>query len=99
MKLILVFMNIMKNVKFHKTGNNCILFKIDVYFSKYDLAVEIDGKGITDRYVIAEYNRQEALEKKINCKFIRTNTSKEGCNVNYAIGRCKHLLVYVKTEN
>ena len=65
MKLILVFMSIMKNVKFHKTGNNCILFKIDVYFSKYDLAVEIDGKGITDRYVIAEYNRQEALEKKL----------------------------------
>ena len=41
-----------------------ILFRIDVYFSEYSLAVEIDEKGHTDRNFIFEEKRQKALEKK-----------------------------------
>ena len=40
-----------------------ILFRIDIYFSKYSLAVEIDEKGHTDRDLEFEEKRQEALEK------------------------------------
>ena len=41
-----------------------ILFRIDVYFTKYCLAVQIDEKDHTDRDLIFEQRRQEALEKK-----------------------------------
>ena len=72
---------------FDKDGHNHILFKIDIYFPEYNLAAEIDQKGHTDRYLVAENKRQEALEKKLGCTFIRINTSKEGHDPNYEIGR------------
>ena len=48
--------------------------------------MEIDEKGHTDRGFIFDEKRQEALEKKLGCKFIRINTSKKG-DEDYAIGR------------
>ena len=60
-----------------------ILFRIDVYFTEYFLAVEIDKKGHTDRSLIFEEKRQKALEKKLNCEFIRINTSKENYDADY----------------
>ena len=64
--------------------NECkyILFKIDIYFSKYSLAVEIDKKG-DDRNIIFEVKRQKALSKKRNCKFIRINASND---LDYELG-------------
>ena len=64
-----------------------MLFRIDIYFSEYFLAVEIDEKGHTDRDLIFEEKRQEALEKKLGCKFIRINTSKEGYDADYEASR------------
>ena len=58
-------------------GCDCILFWIDVYFTEYLLAVEIDEKGHIDRDLIFEAKTQEALEKKLGCKFIRINISKK----------------------
>ena len=52
-----------------------MLFRIDAYFTEYLLAIEIDEKGNTDRDLIFEEKRQEALEKILGCKFIRINTS------------------------
>ena len=40
-------MSIMK--KINKYGGNCILFRIDVYFSEYNLAAEVDEKGHSDK--------------------------------------------------
>ena len=54
-----------------------ILFRIDVYFTEYLLAVEIDEKGHADRDLIFEKKRQKALEQKLGCKFIRIHTSKK----------------------
>ena len=54
-----------------------MLFRIDIYFTEYFLAIEIDKKGHTDRDLILERKRQKALEKKLKCKFIRINTSKK----------------------
>ena len=45
-------------------GKKYIMFRIDVYFTEYCLAVEIDEKGHTDRDLIFEEKRQKALEKK-----------------------------------
>ena len=43
-----------------------MLFRIEVYFTKYFLAVEIDEKGHTDRDLIFEEKKQKALERKLN---------------------------------
>ena len=76
MNLILIFINIVKKkIQVDKSGRKYILFKIDVYFNKFLLAVEIEEKRHTDRDLISEEKRQEALEKKLACKFIRINTS------------------------
>ena len=58
--------------------NKYIFFRIDVYFTEYLLAREIDENVHTDRDLILEKKRQEVLEKKLGWKFIRINTSKEG---------------------
>ena len=64
-----------------------MLFRINVYFTEYLTAVEVDEKGHTDRDLIFEKKRQEALEKKLGCKFNRINTSKEGYNADYEASR------------
>ena len=48
-----------------KNGCKYILFRIDISFSECFLAVEIDEKGHTDRDLIFEEKRQEALEKNL----------------------------------
>ena len=62
-----------KKKKVYKNGCKYILFRIDVYFDEFLLAIKIDEKGHTD--LTFEKKRQEALEKKLGCKFIRINTS------------------------
>ena len=64
-----------------------ILFRIDVYFTEYFLAVEIDEKGHTDRDLTFEEKRQKALEKKLNCEFIRINTSRENYDAIYGASK------------
>ena len=63
------------------------MFRIDIYFTEYFLAVEIDEKGHTDRSLIFEEKRQKALEKKLNCEFIRINTSRENYDADYEASR------------
>ena len=70
-------MNIMKKkIQVDKNERKYILFRIDVYFDEFLLAVEIDEKGHTDRDPTFEKKKKkEALEKKLGCKFFRINTS------------------------
>ena len=63
MKLILIFMSIIKKIQTDENDQEYISFRIDVYFIKYFLAVEIDEKSHTDRDLIFEEKRQKALEK------------------------------------
>ena len=58
MELILIFMSITKKKK-QVDENWCkqILFKTDVYFTEYLLAVEIDEKSHTDRDLTFEEKR------------------------------------------
>ena len=72
-----------KKIQIDENGCKCILVRIDVYFTEYLLAVEIDEKNHTDRDLIFEENRQKSLEKKLAWKFIRINTSKEGYDADY----------------
>ena len=65
MKLILILVSIIKKIQVDNNGQQYILFRIDIYFTKYCLAVEIDEKGHTDRDPIFEQKRQKALEKNL----------------------------------
>ena len=54
-----------KKIQTDKNECEYILFRIDIYFTEYFLAVEIDEKGHTDRDLIFEEKRQKALEKNL----------------------------------
>ena len=47
--------------------HNVIGYKIDAYFPKYKLAIEIDELGHKNRYIGYEIRRQKALEKELYC--------------------------------
>ena len=79
--------NYKEKIQTDKNDHEYILFRIDVYFTEYFLAVEIDEKGHTDRDLIFEEKRQKALEKKLNCEFIRINTSRENYDADYEASR------------
>ena len=85
MKLILILVSIIKKIRVDSNGQKYMLFRVDIYFTKYCLAVEIDEKDHTDRDLIFEEKRQKALEKKLNCKFIRINTSRENYDADYEV--------------
>ena len=48
-------------------------YRIDLYFHKYKLAIEVDELGHNDRNIDYEIQRQQALERELNCVFIRIN--------------------------
>ena len=87
-----------KKIQTDKNGCKYILFRIDIYFTKYSLAIEIDEKGHTDRDLIFEEKRQKALEKNLNCKFIRINTSKENQMQTMRLVEYRHLSLSLKAK-
>ena len=56
-------MNITKKIQVDNNDPEYVLFRIDIYFTEQFLAIEIDEKGHTDRYLIFEEKRQKASEK------------------------------------
>ena len=86
--------------KIQTDKNDCkyILFRTDIYFTEYFLAIEIGEKGHTDRDLIFEEKRQKALEKKLNCKFIRINTSKENYDADYEASRIQMFISKFKDK-
>ena len=86
----------MKIIQVDKNGQQYILFKIDIYLAKCCLALEIDEKGHIDRDLIFEEKRQKTLEKKLNCTFIRINTSKENFDVDYEVSKIQTFISQFK---
>ena len=79
----------------HKDKSEYILFRIDVCFSEYLLAVQIDGKSHTD--LISEEKRQKALENLLVnlLELIQVNVMMKIMKlVEY-----KHLSVSLKRDN
>ena len=76
-----------KKIQVDNNDQEYILFRIDIYFTEYFLAVEIDEKGHTGRDLIFEEKRQETLEKKLNCEFIRINASTENYDADHEASR------------
>ena len=83
-----------------RNGCKYILFRIDVCFNKFLLAAEIDEKAHTDKDLISEEKRQEALEQKLGCKFIRinTNNAKNGYDLHYEVGNIEAFIDEFKNK-
>ena len=58
-----------EKLRIDEVGVEYIVFKIDIYFSEFLLAVEID-KNLTDRDIIFEEKRLKEIELKLDCEFI-----------------------------
>ena len=56
-------------------------YKIDVYFHKHKIAIEVDQLGDADKNVSNEIERQKTLEKEFSCVFIRINYGEENFNI------------------
>jgi hypothetical protein len=48
-------------------------YRIDCYLLDYDIAIEIDEKGHSDRDPNYEMKREQRITKKLGCKFLRCN--------------------------
>ena len=60
-------------------------YRTDLYFHKHKLAIEVDELGHADRNINNEIERQKALEKELNCVFIRINPDEKDFNILKAI--------------
>ena len=58
-------MKIIKKIQVDNNGQQYILFRIDIYFTKYCLAVEIDEKGHTDRDLEFEKKGKKHYKKNL----------------------------------
>ena len=52
-----------EKIQVDKNGRKCILFRTDIYFTEYLLAVATDEKKHVERDLIFEEKKQKALEK------------------------------------
>ena len=56
-------------------------YKIDGYFYKHKLAIEVDELGNADRNLSNETEREKALEKELDSVFIRINPDEKNLNI------------------
>ena len=56
-------------------------YRIELYFHKYKLAIEIDELSHNDRNIGYEIQRQRPLEQELNCVFIRINPDAVNFNI------------------
>ena len=60
-----------------QTQYSVLSYRIDLYFHKYKLAIEVDELGHADRNVNNEIERQKTLERELNCYLLELILMKE----------------------
>ena len=65
-----------------QTQYSVLIYRIDLYFYKYKLAIEIDELGHNYRNIDYEIQRQRATEKELGCTFIRINPDAKDFDMN-----------------
>ena len=63
-----------------QTQYSVLGYRIDIYFHEYKFAIEVDELGHANRNINNEIERQKALEKELNCVFIRINPDEKDFN-------------------
>ena len=64
-----------------QTHYSVLGYRIDLYFHKYRLAIEVDELGHADRNLSDEINRQNTIERELTCVFIRINPDEKDFNI------------------
>ena len=64
-----------------QTQYSVLGYRINLYFHDYRLAIEVNEPGHNDRNNDDEVERQKAIEKELDCKFIRINPDEENFNI------------------
>ena len=70
-----------------QTQYTVIGYRIDLYFHKYKLAIEVDELGHNDRNIDYEIQRQKALERELDCVFIRINPDEKDFKIFQEINK------------
>ena len=74
-------------------------YRIDLYFHKYKLAVEVDELNHNDRNIDYEIQRQQALERELSCVFIRINPDAIDFNIFKEINKIhRHIKKLTKQQ-
>ena len=60
-----------------QTQYSVLCYRIELYFHKHKLAIEVDELGHTGRNLSNGIERQQVLEKEVDCVFIRINPDKK----------------------
>ena len=89
-----------EKIKAGKNGCEYIAFRIDIYFSEDNFAVEVAEKEHTDRDLIFEKKRQEALGKKnLIVNLLEVILIKKIMMYFVKVVEQKHLLVILRIKN
>ena len=64
-----------------QTQYSVLGYRIDLYFHEYNLAIQAYELGHSNRNINNEIERQKALEKELNCIFIRNNPDEKEFNI------------------
>ena len=64
-----------------QTQYSVLGYRINLYFHKYKLAIEVDELGHADRNINNEIEKQKALERELNYVFIRINSDEKDFNI------------------
>ena len=73
--------------------DNVLGYRIDAYFPKYKLAIEVDEQGHNNKDIDYEIRRQKTIGKELGCKFIRINPAKENFNIFVEIGKIHNYVI------
>ena len=82
-----------------QTQYTVIGYKIDLYFHKHKLAIEVDELDHVDRNLNNEIERQKALEKELNFVFIRINPDEKDFNIFKEVNKMYRHITQSKEEN
>ena len=61
--------------------HSVLSYRIDLYFTKYKLAIEVDERNHCDRNEDEEEEREKKIKDKFGCEFIRINRDEEKFDV------------------
>ena len=64
-----------------QTRYSALGHRTDLYFHKYKLVIEVDELGHADKNINNQIKRQKALERELNCVFIRINPDEKDFNI------------------
>ena len=68
-------------------------YKIDLYFFKHKLALEVDEKRHKDINRYKEDTRENAIKEHVDCEFIRINLDEKSFDIDIEIGKIYNYII------